>query len=285
MRSPADDGPAGVEPVKPSGVPLRCVMLDGVERDGFPFTIPALRSLGSVDFTSAVTFFVGENGSGKSTFLEALAWSLEIVTAGSEAVERDETLEHVRPLAQALRPRWDGPRTRRGFFLRAEDFFGYVKRVNREKAWHEREASRVRTENADKHEGEISRITSPFTGSASALGARYGDDMDARSHGEQFLAFFQERLVPGGLYLLDEPEVPLSPARQLTLLSLLMEAGSRDGSQFLIATHSPILMALPGARILSFDEAPIREVPYEELEHVRLTRDFLNRPEAFLKHL
>ena len=110
--------------------------------------------------------------------------------------------------------------------------------------------------------------------------------MDARSHGEQFLAFFQSRLVPGGLYLLDEPEVPLSPSRQLALLAILKgEVEPPKSSQFVIATHSPILMALPGARIVSFDESPMCEVAYQDLEHVRLTRDFLNRPEQFLKHL
>lgn len=263
---------------------LRSVRLDAVEAEAFPFTIPALRGLGSLDFPTPVTFLVGENGSGKSTFLEALAWALRMVTAGSEGVEADATLEHVRPLGEALRPVFHR-RSHRGFFLRAEDFFGYVKRVGQEKAWHEREAARVFADNAEKPEGEQRRIASPFTNSAGALGSRYGEDMDARSHGEQFLAFFQDRLVPEGLYLLDEPEVPLSPARQLTLLSLLIEASREDGSQFLIATHSPILMALPGARILSFDESPVREVDYESLEHVRLTRDFLNRPEAFLRHL
>ncbi len=90
--------------------------------------------------------------------------------------------------------------------------------------------------------------------------------------------------MPGGLYLLDEPEAPLSPQRQLALLSILKEMTAED-AQFIIATHSPILMALPGAVILSFDRAPVRAVAYDEVEHVSLTRDFLNRPEAFLKHL
>jgi len=90
--------------------------------------------------------------------------------------------------------------------------------------------------------------------------------------------------VPGGLYLLDEPEAPLSPQRQLALLSMLKEMTAAD-AQFIIATHSPILMASPGASILSFDRLPVREVAYDEVEHVSLTRDFLNRPEAFLKHL
>jgi len=266
-------------------LPLRSVRLDAADREGFPFTIPALRGLGSLDFPTPVTFLVGENGSGKSTWLEALACAFELPTVGAEAAERDPSLAHVRPLADALRPVWTR-RTRRGLFLRAEDFFAFVKRVGRDQAWAEREAERVRAENAHKTEGEIARIASPFTNTAGALRGRYGDDMDARSHGEQFLAFFQARLVPGGLHLLDEPEVPLSPARQLALLALLKEASAGpEPAQFVVATHSPILMALPGARIVSFDESPAREVAWDDLEHVRLTRDFLNRPEAFLRHL
>jgi predicted ATPase len=176
-------------------------------------------------------------------------------------------------------------RTRRGFFLRAEDFFGYVKRVNAELAHHRDEAARVRAESAHLPEGEIARIASPFTGSEAALASRYGADADARSHGEQFLAFFSARLAPDGLYLLDEPEAPLSPSRQLALLSMLREASEQRGCQFVIATHSPILMALPGAAIVSFDAIPPRVVAWDELESVRLVRDFLVAPERYLRHL
>ena len=124
----------------------------------------------------------------------------------------------------------------------------------------------------------------PASGSLHEMERRYGPDLDARSHGESFLKLFQARLVPGGLYLLDEPEAPLSPQNQLALIALI-RASVEDGSQFLVATHSPILLALPGAAILSFDESPPTFVPYENLEHVRLTREFLNDPERFLRRL
>ena len=113
---------------------------------------------------------------------------------------------------------------------------------------------------------------------------RYGDGLDARSHGESFLALFQSRFVPGGLYLLDEPEAPLSPLRQLALISALKEMIVQD-AQFIIATHSPILMAFPDADLLSFEGGKIRPVKYEQLEHVRLTRDFLQDPGAFIERL
>jgi predicted ATPase len=250
----------------------------------FPFSVPAIAALRELVFAAPVTFLVGENGSGKSSFLEALAWAAESIAAGSASLDRDATLAHVAPLGRALRLTWN-KRTRRGFFLRAEDFFGYVKRLNADLAHHRGEAARIRAESAALPEAEIARITSPHTGSERALAERYGADADARSHGEQFLAFFSARLAPGGLYLLDEPEAPLSPSRQLALLSMLREASEERACQFVIATHSPILMALPGAAIVSFDAVPPRTVAWDELESVRLVRDFLNAPDRFLRHL
>jgi predicted ATPase len=124
----------------------------------------------------------------------------------------------------------------------------------------------------------------PFLRELAALRERYGEGLDARSHGEAFLHFFARRFVPGGIHLLDEPEAPLSPARQLSFIALLNQVVA-DGGQVVMATHSPILLAVPGATILSFDDGPIRPVRYEDLEHVRLTRDFLSDPAAFLRHL
>jgi predicted ATPase len=250
----------------------------------FPFSVPAIAALRELRFETPVTFLVGENGSGKSTFLEALAWAAESIAAGSASLDRDATLAHAVALGRAMRLTWT-KRTRRGFFLRAEDFFGHVKQVNASLAHHRSEARRIRAENAHLPEGEIARIVSPHTGSVHQMESRYGADADARSHGEQFLAFFRARVVPGGLHLLDEPEAPLSPSRQLALLAMLKDAAEADRCQFVIATHAPILMALPGATILSFDEAPPRAVAWNELESVRLVRDFLNAPDRYLRHL
>ena len=117
-----------------------------------------------------------------------------------------------------------------------------------------------------------------------ALADAYGEDPDARSHGETFLEVLKRRLQPPGLFFLDEPETPLSPTRQLALLSLLKSC-AEAGGQFVIATHSPILMALPGAAILLIEGGAIRDVAWEEVEHVSLTRAFLTNPESFLRHL
>lgn len=114
---------------------------------------------------------------------------------------------------------------------------------------------------------------------------RYGENLDAKSHGEGFLQLFQARFVPDGLYLLDEPEAPLSPQRQLALIAMMKDMIEQRSAQFVMATHSPILMGFPGAQIVTFDVVPPCVVKYEDTEHVRLTRDFLSNRESFLRHL
>ena len=117
------------------------------------------------------------------------------------------------------------------------------------------------------------------------MSRRYGTDLDANSHGQSFLKLFQNRFVPRGLYLMDEPEAPLSPQSQLGLIAMLMEMAHEHEAQFVIATHSPILLAFPGATIYSFDEVPVRVVAFDDLPHVTLTREFLENPERYLRHL
>lgn len=124
----------------------------------------------------------------------------------------------------------------------------------------------------------------PARASLADMEARYGVDLDANSHGQSFLRLFQSRFVPGGLYLLDEPEAPLSPQSQLALMLMMGDMIAQD-AQFIIATHSPILLAFPGATIYSFDQVPAAAVPYEELEHVVLTRAFLANPDRYLRAL
>ena len=252
-------------------------------RAGFPFDIPAVRSLGRLAFEAPVTMFVGENGSGKSTLLEALAIAARAVTAGSAEAAEDPSLEGVRALAGELQLSW-ATRTHRGFFLRAEDFFGYATRIARLRSELAAGLAAVDAEYADRPGLAHDLARTPYLRELGDLERRYGEGLDAQSHGESFLRFFQTRLVPRGTYFLDEPEAPLSPARQLAFLALLRQMVEAD-CQVVLATHSPILLAFPGAAIWSFDADPIARVAYESLEHVTLTRDFLTNPEAFLRHL
>ncbi|HQR32440.1 MAG TPA: AAA family ATPase [Blastocatellia bacterium] len=247
---------------------------------GFPFSLPLVQQFGEIEFRSPVVFFVGENGSGKSTLIESIAAGINLATVGGEDVSRDKSLANARALGKQLKLAWQG-KTHKGFFLRAEDFFNFAKRLQTMQV----ELQEIADEFENDYSGyALGLAKGAALGQRRALIERYGEDLDANSHGESFLKLFQSRFVPGGLYLLDEPEAPLSPQRQLALLSMLKEMVEQD-AQFIIATHSPILMAYPEAQIFSFDSHPVSETAYDEVEHVSLTRRFLNNPNSFLRYL
>jgi predicted ATPase len=250
---------------------------------GFPFDVPVVRTLETMELNTPVTFFVGENGSGKSTLLEAMALAAELPTVGSDETRDDATLASQRALAKHLTMSWTS-RSKRGFLLRAEDFFGYAKRLSRIKADMREEIARIEREYEGRSDYAKGLAMGPALASLGAIDGQYGGDLDGRSHGQSFLTLFQARFVPGGLHLLDEPEAPLSPQSQLALMALLHDMIARDG-QFIIATHSPILLAFRGATIYTFDRRPPERVAFEDLEHVNLTRAFLNDPESYLRRL
>jgi predicted ATPase len=265
---------------------LRTVALDASDAnasDRFPFTVPIIRELGTLSFDATVTFLVGENGSGKSTLLEALALAAKLPTVGSESSDRDKTLAAQRRLAHALKLTWR-QKTHRGFFLRAEDFFGFTKAIAKLRADMFEELARIEVEYKERpdHAQGLARL--PIVRTIHEMEQRYGVDLDENSHGQSFLKLFRSRFVPGGLYLLDEPEAPLSPQSQLALLVMIGDM-VRQNAQFIIATHSPILLGFPNATIYSCDSVPIERVPFEELDHVVITREFLNAPGRFLRHL
>ena len=219
------------------------------DRARFPFNIPAYSEGIDINLDTRVTFLVGENGSGKSTLLEAIA---EICGFDPEGGNRDHfraSFEDRSDLAQAIRLSWM-PKTTEGFFLRAESFFNF--------------ASYIET--------------------VSDLRAYGGKSLHKQSHGESFLALFENRFEQG-LYILDEPEAALSPQRQLTFLNIINKLVKHGHAQFLIATHSPILMSFPGAKIISFDEGGIQEIEYQESSHYQVTKSFLNSPERYYRWL
>jgi predicted ATPase len=233
------------------GVFLREVELerpDGAAAKRYPFSIPALRTLERLDLGVPVTFFVGENGSGKSTLLEAIAVAAGFNPEGGDRDLQFSTRSSESPLHQHLRLSW-GRRPRDGFFFRGESFFNVA------------------------------------TAAEDAGATRYGvQKLHEQSHGESFLALINHRFTDEGLYLLDEPESALSPSRLLSLLAA-MHRLERAGSQFVIATHSPILLAYPGARIWRFEADGLHETAWDQTEHVSITRMFLQDPSRFLKHL
>jgi predicted ATPase len=255
------------------------------QQRGFPFSVPAIASLAAqtLELTTPVTFLIGENGSGKSTLLEAIACAAQSITVGSEGVERDRTLDSVQRLARQLKLVWS-KKTRRGFFMRSEDFFGYAKNIQAMREEFTRELHAVDTDpSLSVTARAFGRL--PYAASIAGLQKNYGAGLDTYSHGESFFSLFRSRFVPNGLYLLDEPEAPLSPMRQLSLIAMLKTMVAEQNAQFIIATHSPILMAFPEATIYSFDHGTIQPIAYDQIEHVIVTRDFLSDPQRFLRQL
>lgn len=258
---------------------LRLTDKDQMPR-GYPFDLPLVGNLEGLAFDAPVTFFVGENGTGKSTVLSAIAAAAGAITVGGEDIRADPTMAPARALAAHLSLSWQ-QKTHRGFFMRAEDFFNFGRSM----------AQRVRE--LDEEAAAFARDMSGYglqlaqgavRGQRAALVRAYGEDLNARSHGEGFLQLFQARFVPGGLYLLDEPDTALSPQRQLALMAMLKDMVAQDG-QFVIATHSPMLLAFPGASILAFDGQAIVPVAYDAVENVTLMRAFLANPSAFTRRL
>ncbi len=221
----------------------------------FPFSIPAIGGLDTLEFDRPVTFFVGENGAGKSTLLEAIAIGMGLNPEGGSRNFRFATRESHSALSNALRLSRSVRRIRDSFFLRAESYF-----------------------NVATHIEELDREPSFGPPIINSYG---GKSLHEQSHGESFFALFLNRLRGNGLYFFDEPEAALSPTRQLAFLSRLHDL-VKDGSQFFIATHSPILMAYPDASILMFENGPPRWIEYRDTEHYGVTRTFLNDTERML---
>ncbi len=227
------------------------LLRDKVESfDRYPFCLPAVRSFEWIDLHPKVTFIVGENGSGKSTVLEAIAVALGFNAEGGTKNFRFGTRNSHSELHEHLRIAKGIKRPHDGFFLRAESFFN------------------VATEIENLHVGN-------------SYGGR---SLHEQSHGEAFLALMMERFGGKGVYILDEPEAALSPQRQLAVLSRIHDL-VLDESQFIIATHSPILMAYPDACIYQCGADGISQTFYQDTEHFQVTRDFLDNPERMLRIL
>lgn len=224
----------------------------------YPFALSAVVHLECLTFPQPVTFLIGENGSGKSTLLEAIATSLGFNAEGGSRNFHFGTRESHSDLHAYLRSVRSVRRPRDGFFLRAESYYNVATEI----------------ENLD-------RLPGPGDPIAPSYGPRA---LHEQSHGESFLALVQHRFRGNGLYLLDEPEAALSPMRQLALLSSLHDLVEAR-SQFIVATHSPILLAYPGATIYELGPKGARPVRYEETEHFCVTRDFLNRYPAMMQTL
>lgn len=228
------------------------------ERSRYPLNIPAIAALSTLPLSPTVTFLVGENGSGKSTILEAIACAVGLNPEGGSRNFRFATRESHSELYRHLRVARSAARPADLYFLRAESYFNVASEI----------------EALDREPAPGPKIITSYGGRS----------LHEQSHGESFFALFQHRLFGPGLYLLDEPEAALSPQRQIAMLGLMHRLVER-GSQFIVATHSPIILAYPGATIYSLDRSGIHTVAYRESDHYRISRAFLENPELALEEL
>ena len=235
-----------------STLPIKQVFIDWnrIEEDSYLRNIPAIAGMEELSFENAVTFFVGENGSGKSTLLEGIAVAYGFNPEGGTRNYNFSTYDSHSGLCDAITLSRGIKRAKWGYFLRAESFY-----------------------NVATKENEYSR-------GPGGVPQHYHE----KSHGESFLALAQQNFRPDGLYLLDEPEAALSPQRQLSLL-IEIDRCAKEGAQFIIVTHSPILLGLPGAVILSFDDGPIHPVSYEETDSYQVMSMFINHREQVIRKL
>ena len=218
--------------------------------DSYPFCIPAIRKLKTLKFHPDVTFFVGENGSGKSTLIEAIAVALGFNPEGGTKQSQFTTSRTHSELHRHLRLVRSFKKPGDEYFLRAESFYNLA----------------------------------TFMEETGYLRGYGGKSLHQQSHGESFMATLLNKLTGGGLYIMDEPEAALSPSRQMAALSAIHHLVEQD-SQFIIATHSPILLAYPRACIYQLDDQALRKITYEETEHFSVTRQFLNGYQQLLKIL
>lgn len=230
---------------------------DKVEDNSYVRDIPAILSINQLEISNNITFFVGENGTGKSTLLESIAVAYGFNPEGGNKNFKFSTMNTHAEFHQAITIVKSGLNPKSNFFLRAESFYNVASKIE------------------DYRDGDNYEDYYKSYG---------GKSLHHQSHGESFLSLIQNRFTERGLYILDEPESALSLQRQLTLLMIIHNL-SKKGSQFLIATHSPILLGIPEAAILSFDNNNISEIKYEETESYKITELFINHRKSLLNNL
>jgi predicted ATPase len=248
----------------------------------FPFDIPAVQFAKNIELKNAITIFVGDNGCGKSTLLESIAYKLNFPLIGGGIKHHERAgFEASKSIEPFLEINWR-KETHKGFFFRAEDFSDFVNSVENE---NKKIALDLLDLKGQVDDSVVERMSESMNYNLREMRKNYGSNMQAFSHGEAFLKILQTRIGDKGVFLLDEPEAALSPLKQLSLISIIIDIVKKKNAQFIIATHSPILMGIPNAAIYEIQEHSMKNVEYTETDHFTITKTFLDNPEHYLRHL
>lgn len=250
-------------------------------QDSYPFNIQAIQSIESLLLNKPATIFVGDNGSGKSTLLQAIAKQHGAINTSGKPLN-DPYYDAISPLSDSIKLMYS-VKNNHGFLFSSEYFITYIHKLQEEKSDLEAYIKEVEENYKDKSDFARNQALSPAKKELHAIQHTYQGELQEKSHGEGFLSFFKARMHQKGIYFLDEPESPLSPFHQYQLLVLLTDL-IQNGSQIIMATHSPILMALEEATIYEFSDT-IKQVSYDDIESVRFMTYFLNHKHTFLERL
>lgn len=248
----------------------------------YPLSLPQIAAIERLEFPAPVTLIAGGNGSGKTTLIELVAALTNAVRIGDERAGR-RAKEQFSRAARAFRPEF-AHKPKRSFFFLAEDFTRYIDAREDRMREEAEELKRIEREYGGRSAYAKDLARMPHASGMQAMRDMYGGELGAQSHGEGYIDFFGSRLQPQGLYLLDEPEGALSYYNQYVLMNMLADAVKRD-CQFILSTHSPVLLAYPGAALYAFENGALKQTSFGELENISFLRDFLANPARYLRKL
>lgn len=261
---------------------IKSVKFSEFDSAKYPFNIEAIRNTKELNFNNDTTIFVGENGSGKSTLLKAIAYYNNSINVSKEKMD-SVYYNSEKELSNKLKISYS-VKTRNGFFFSGEEFITFINNLKEMKDNLETDIKEMREEFKDKSKYVRDLALGTLRSQLKALKTKYDGELGRKSHGEGFLTFFRSRMHKKGIYLFDEPETPLSATNQYQLVVLLTDL-VKNGSQVIIATHSPILMALKNAVIYNFNDEKIERINYDDIESVIFTKHFLNNRSNFIDRI
>ena len=250
------------------------------KKNPFPFNVSSVKHCRNINMDSPITFFIGDNGTGKSTLIETIAYRLQLPHMDGSDYSK-KSFNASKSLLPYLKISFNIDRPI-GFFFRAEDFGDYLNSVDRRDFALHQSLSDLEGEVPDEI---IQNMKDNANYQMHHMRFEYGQELQSFPHGEAYMKIIQEKINRPGIYILDEPEAALSPAKQLSLIYFIQEHLKNYNSQFIIATHSPMLMAIPNSNIYEINEDGMQLTPLDETEHYSITKSFLNNPEIYLRHL